>query len=320
MSYLANRANIWIQQWRHTERFDWRATLAILIGGIVLWPLTNLLPMLGYDWYIYFWLGDFRQYPAWVEWALAPLLALEWRSGLALLNAIMFMSVAVAASREVYKRAPAITRAVTLDALFSALLALCTLPVLTLAWVGNIDGLALFGFVSMPAGIVWLTLKPHLGFWAMLSRRSWLLWAILFCSIMLLISPGWPMQLIGSLGQRLQHPSAFGWASLGWWMIPVGLVLLMGSSADPIVLMAAGSFLSPFLMPQHFVLLTPAFGRVSGIKRIVMWLTSLLLIFPMGITGIWGGSGKALALVYPLTVWLILRKTQTGSLAKMNNS
>jgi hypothetical protein len=305
--------NDWFRQWAQPEAWDWRAALAIMLGSLLLWPLTNLLPMLGYDWYIYFWQHDFRQYPQWIEWSLAPLLALPWRTGLAWLNAILLMSVAVAAAREVYRRATRITAAVRVDALLAALMALLTIPVLVLLWVGNIDGLALMGLLVMPVGIFWITLKPHLGLWAVLSRRSWTIWAIIFCGVMLLLFPGWPFRLVASLGDRLQHTSAFGWASLGVWMIPIGIVLLVKSPADPVMLIAAGCFLSPFLMPQHFVLLAPAYGRVSGLSRLLLWVVSWLLIIPLAVPGVWGGLIKALALFYPLLVWFLLRKSSIAN-------
>lgn len=306
----------WNEQWTRPEAFDWKTALAIVVGSCLLWPLTNLLPMLGYDWFIYFWQRDFRQYPQWVEWALAPLLALDWRTGFALLNAILLMSVAIGAAREVYRVNPTSTWQVRGNASFAALLALLTPPVFVLLWVGNIDGLALAGILIMPVGLLWLSLKPHLGLWATLARRSWVIWGVIFCVVMLIIFPGWPIRLLDSIGFRIQHPSAFGWASLGWPMIPIGLLLLAFTPADPIMLMAAGSFLSPFLMPQHFILLTPAFGRVQGYWRVALWAASWLLIIPLAFAGLWNGYGKALALGYPLLVWFALRRTYTASPAK----
>jgi len=192
---------------------------------------------------------------------------------------------------------------VTSEALGTALLALCTPPVFILLWVGNIEGLALFGMLIMPVGVVWLSLKPHLGVWAILSRRSWVVWSAVFIALTLLIWPGWPFKLVNSLNDRLRHPSAFGWASLGWPMIVVGIVLLVMTPADALPLMAAGSFLSPFLMPQHFVLFLPALGRVRGVRRLLLWAASWLVAVPI----LFGGWIKVLALGFPLLVWWMLR-------------
>jgi len=259
--------------------------------------------MLGYDWRIYFWAQDFRQYPPWVGIALAPLLALPWRAGLSLLNALLLMTVAIGVAREVYRRYETVTWAVRREAWGAVLLALCTPSVFILLWVGNIEAVALWGMIFLPVGVVWLLLKPHLGVWAILSRRTWIIWAAVFGVLTLVIWPGWPLQVLGSVGDRIQHPSAFGWASLGWPMIPIGLFLLSQSIAEPLILMAAGCFLSPFLMPQHFALFTPAFGKVRGYQRLALWGASWLMLIPV----IFTGPIKWLALGYPLVIWWLLR-------------
>lgn len=106
-----------------------------------------------------------------------------------------------------------------------------------------------------------------------------------------------------SVGDRIQHPSAFGWINLGWPIILIGIVLLIRTPAEPLPLMAAGSFLSPFLMPQHFVLLLPALGYVRGWRRLALWAGSWLLIVPL----MFNGWPKYLALGFPLLVWWFTR-------------
>ncbi|MBI3244771.1 MAG: hypothetical protein HYZ49_21035 [Chloroflexi bacterium] len=293
----------WRENWLRAEPPDWRSALAVLAGALLLWPLTHQLPMLGFDWRVYFWARDFRQYPPWIEWALAPLLALPWRTGLAGLNALLLMTVAVSVAREVFggERRPAWR--LTSNALGCVLLALFTPPTMILLWVGNIEAVALWGMLMMPVGIPWVLLKPHLGLWAVLSRRSWIIWAAAFGLLTLVVWQFWPTRVLGSVTDRIQHPSAFGWASLGWPMIAIGLTLLAQTPPDPLALMAAGSFLSPFLMPQHFVLLLPALGRVKGTRRLILWAGTWLLLIPL----IFNSGLKWLALGFPALVWWMLR-------------
>lgn len=301
-------AGVWRERWRigwlKTDSDpDWRSVLAVLAGALILWPLTDRLPMLGFDWRVYFWARDFRQYPPWIEWALAPLLALPWRQGLSALNALLLMTVAVSVARQVYRRSERVTQAVTNEALGAALLALLTPPVAVLLWVGNIESLALFGMLILPVGVMWVLLKPHLGVWMILARRSWLVWATVFGVITLVVWPLWPLRVGGSVAERIQHPSAFGWASLGWPMILIGGALFIFSPPEPLALMAAGSFLSPFLMPQHFVLMLPALGVARGRKRLALWAAAWLLLIPL----MFNGPIKALALGFPLMVWWVIK-------------
>jgi len=293
----------WNEGWMKPERPDWRSAVAALTGAILIWPLVDRLPMLGFDWRVYFWARDFQQYPPWTEWALAPLLALPWRLGLSGLNALLLTTVAIAVSREVYLKAGRITSSTTSEALGCVLLALFTPPVMILLWVGNIEAVAMFGMLIMPVGVAWVLLKPHLGLWAVLSRRSWMIWAAAFGIVTLVVWQLWPMRVLGTVSERIQHPSAFGWASLGWPMILLGILLLFRTPPEPLALMAAGCFFSPFLMPQHFVLFLPALGKVRGGRRLVLWAAAWLLIIPL----MFDGWAKCLALVFPLVVWWMLQ-------------
>jgi hypothetical protein len=195
--------------------------------------------------------------------------------------------------------------AVTNEALGAATLALLSPPVFILLWVVNIESLALFGSLFLPLGLPLILLKPHVYVWAILSRRKWMIWAAIFGAASLLIWGMWPLHVMESVSGRIQHPSAFGWSGVGLPMILIGALLLVFTNADPLRLMAAGSFLSPFLMPQHFVLLLPALGRVRGWKRLGLWAGAWLMAMPV-MFGEWMNI-KYLALGFPLLIWWMLR-------------
>lgn len=222
------------------------------------------------------------------------------------MNSLLLTSVAVSVVRQVYRYGAGISpRSLAGEALAAAFLALLTPPTLIMMWTANVEAVALWGWLIMPLGIPLLLLKPHLGAWVVLSRRSWVLWTLLFGIASLVLWPSWPFHLMNTVAGRAQHPAAFGWASLGWPILLIGVVLLIWTPADDLLLMAAGSFLSPALMPQHFVLLLPALGRVRGWRRLALWAASWLLAVPL----MFNGWPKYLALGFPLIVWWMTRST-----------
>lgn len=283
--------------WLQSTPFDWRAALACVLGALLLWPLVDRLPTLGYDWYTYFATGELAWYPPWTKIALFPLIMLPWRQGLSLLNALLLMTVAVAAARE----SRAFPRSAMLGA---ALLAVLSAPVWMLTWQGTIDGVVLLGFVFLPPGVLWMLLKPQIAVWGILARRNWVLSAIICIGISLLIWGWWPQEMLNALSHLVGHPIAMGWQVLGLPVLVVGLILLICSDADPLRLMAAGSFLVPYLMSVHLVLLLPAIGRVNGRSRWVLWAASWLLILPAMFQSDWS---KYAAMLFPLVVWWLLR-------------
>lgn len=300
--WLKYRIDTFRRDWVRDEPFDWRPTLAILISTIVLAPLVAQLPNLGFEWY-HFDLGTYNvSYPPWMPAALSPLLVWEWRTGLALLTSLLLASTAIGAARE----AKASGRASILGA---ALLAVCTAPVLMLMWLGNAATVTLFGVIALPFGIPLATVQPHLGSWALLARRKWTIWGIVFLIFTFVVWGWWPSRYF-DLGFLLAHPIAMGWRNLGWPILVIGLILLVFSNADPLRLIAVGTFFAPYLMAVHLLLLTPAIGRTRGRARFILWLAAWLpLLVPMFAT-IWA---KYLAMLFPLLVWWLLRPHKSDS-------
>lgn len=294
----ASRIHIrnYLNTWKQVEPFDWRALAACLVGGILLYPLVSRLPVVGWDWYYWFKPGIIDFYPPWTPYLLAPFTALPWRSGLALLNSLTLMTVAVAAGREAWKSGRR-------SMLGAALFALITPQVMMALWLGNVEGLVLLGLVALPPGVILLLLKPHLGAWALLARRRWLLWAAGWGLVSLVLWGWWPSRVFGEMGRLSQNYFTIGWYDLGWPVLAVGILLILLSNADPLRLMAAGFFLTPYLMPNHMLLLLPALGRLGGWKRLLLWA----IIWLSGIaSGLERGPWRYLALIFPLSVWLLL--------------
>ncbi len=295
----------WRANWLRRELFDWRALLACIVGGAALYPLTRLLPFLGHDWLMYFSVLDrvpnVYAYPPWTQIALLPLNLGTQLEGIALLNGLLLMTVAVAAARE----GRLFTRR---SRLLAAILAVVTPPVFQLMWQGNVAGLVLLGLVGMPLMLPYALLQPNLTVWAIISRARWLAWAAGFGLLSLAIWGWWPGAMLATVAadaQRITHPIAMGWQAMGWPVLAIGLALLPFTTADPLRLLALGAFLSPYLMPVHLVLLLPALGRVTGWRRALLWGCSWLTLLPAMFLTDWS---KAAALLFPFAVWWVLRR------------
>jgi hypothetical protein len=304
MMRLRGHLDMFLEEWKQPVTFDWKAGLACILGGILLYPLMARLPVVGWDWYYWFLPGNIDFYPPWTRLVLAPLTALPWRTGLALLNGITLMTVAVAAARQAR---PGNRR----SRLIAAGLALVSPPVLMALWLGNIEGLVLLGLVALPPGVILALTKPHLSIWALLARRRWLIWTAGWGVLSLLIWGWWPGRTFGEMGRLSENFFTIGWYNLGWPLIIIGAVLLLFSSADPQRLLAAGFFLTPYLMPNHMLLLLPALGGVEGWKRWFLW--GVLWVSGLA-SGVGAGAGRYLGLAFPLAVWFLLARSQPQEL------
>lgn len=293
-------------EWKRDEPIDWQALGVIIVGAILVLPLTLRLPFLGHDWFLLFTqIGDLPadsiylsvEYPPWTDDVLSPLLVGGDWLGFALLNGLLFMTVAVATTREARNQS-------RISALGAAGMALLTAPVLILLWQGNVAGLVLLGVLGLPLTLPYALLQPNLCVWAILARRKWVLWTLVFLLISFLLWGFWPDDVAGTVTRRSGHPVAMGWQVLGIHMLLIGLVMLWSSNADPLRLMAAGAFVSPYVMGVHLVLLLPALGRVRGWRRVMLWILAWMAILPPMFVDHWS---KYAAMLFPFAVWWLLR-------------
>ncbi len=305
--YMRQHVKTIIHDWKQPARFDWQSTVAILAGAVLLFPLVVQLPVLGYDWY-FFDREAIANYPPWVYLVLKPLTIWEWRDGLALLNGLMLATLAVATAREARQQSRAARFVAIAMSIFAA-------PPLMLMWQGNPAGLVLFGLISLPYGLIYAGLQPHLVFFAVLTRRIWLFWAVGLVSLSFVFFGFWPPALLeDSVTGRLAHPIAMGVAELGIPILLIGLLLLPFTKADPLQSMALGSFFVPYLMSVHFVLLLPALGRVRGYRRWALWLGAWLPLLPVMFTSL---ESKYAAMVFPLMVWWFLHTQNRDQTARV---
>ena len=263
----------------------------IVLGGMLLSPLVGRLPVLGWDWFFFFYrnnpnfniLSPNSAYPPFTPIFLGALTWMDWRTSLAILNSLTLVTVAVATWRNGGKYG-------------SILLALFTPPFFYLFWTGLPDGLSLLGLIT---GFVPLAfIKPHLTIFSMLGNKKLLVWTVVFFALTLLIWPLWPLKFGHA---SFDHSEAFGWETTGWPVLVLGLLLLFGAGEHTYRLMAAGLLISPFLMPYNFTVLLPIIGEARGWRKIIIWAFAWLTVLGVGLPR----PAKYLNLVFPVAAYCL---------------
>lgn len=182
-----------------------------------------------------------------------------------------------------------------------AALALLSLPTLWVLFLGNLDGLVVFGLVLLPIGVPLVLLKPQIAAFALLANRGWIFAAIVWTLISVLIWGLWPLHLLD-----------FGFAGADWranwpqditlfpWGILITMPLLWLSRGDADLLMAAGSFGTPHLFPYHFVVLMPALARIKWFWALLSWMLS----FTPLLANWYGPTAWHFGNLFGVSVWL----------------
>jgi hypothetical protein len=270
--------------------------LYVVLGGIILIPITSKLPLLGWDWYFFF----TSHHPVdninnlhspffpFTKYLLMSITWMPWRDSLALLAGLTFMAIAIGTWKSGGKY----------GSIFLALLT--PIPLIAL-WVGHPEGLALLGMLTNFIPLAFT--KPQLTFWAFFRSKALAFWALFVLALVVIIWPSW-LQVTGT---TWNHEASFGWQALGWPLLILGVILLAGAGDDPWRLMAAGCFLTPDIMPYHMVVLIPAIGRVKGYWKIAVWFSTWLLLLGVGL----GGNYRYINLLFPICVYAGLQ-TPTG--------
>jgi hypothetical protein len=289
---------------------DWPALLAILIlTGVTGALFFKAHLFLGHDWLSYFSLQPnglipLRPNPSYPPWilgvALLPLREMPPFLGLALVDGLTLSSLSVLTYRYARcafpdNRLPA----------FAALVLVLFNPLpWMMMWLGQVDALVLVGLVMLPFGVPLLLGKPNTGAWAVLNSRRDILWSIGFGILSLILWGLWPLDMLRLASPDIyKHPIVMGWGAIHPSLALLGIGLLLFTDRDLLRLIAAGSFISPYMMPYHYFVLLPAIGRVSGWRQLVLWMTSLLLL---AVTAFFTPETKLMAQLFPLSVWVLL--------------
>jgi len=272
-----------------------RLLLLAVVGGVLLAPLLQPAPLLGWDWFWFFTrhnpdynIDTARSlYPPFTVWVTDTLAWLNWRTGLGVLYGLTLITVALGTWRSGGRWV-------------SMTLALSTPPVWFLMWVGQVDGLAMLGVV---AGLLPLALiKPHNTVWLMFSTPRQFIWAVIILGLTILIWPEWVGRMwTAARGANVasSETASFGWAALGWPILALGLGMLAGAGSDKYRLLAAGCFISPYVMPYTLTFLLPTLGRAHGWRKWMLWLAAWLVFLGTGLAGEW----RAINLLLPLLAY-----------------
>lgn len=290
---------------------DWRLALAMLVGGLLLALPLSRIAFAGHDWVAYFAVAPdpvFPQqpnpsYPPWVlSIVLRPLTELPPRTGLALVNGLTLACLTLLTYRLARVQFPDQRVSAVVGVLLTALNPL----VWMLMWLGTVDSLMLLGLAALPFGVPLLLLKFHISGWALLGSRRDMLWGVGLGIVSLLIWGLWPMGILSAYNRPDQpppHPLLMGWQTTGPLFVLPGLILFLLCDRDPLRLIAAGTFITPYIMPYHFSILLPALGRLRGWRQVLLWFISLLLPVTSGLTSL---ELKRACFLFPLLVWLLL--------------
>lgn len=272
----------------------WHYLLFIVIGVAVFSFAASFLPpegLIGYDWVHFFGTGEQKEglsyYPPWVIYVRY----LTWPG----LLGLTFTGLALS----LYQRRAS---------LLAMGLAFFTLPALWIIFLGQIDGLIVFGLTGLPWLAPFVTIKPQVGYLAYLARKKDLIVLLIWLAISLVIWGLWPLSMLTiSNFTVLQEPHD---VSLWPWSLPFVLVLLWLSRGDEDMLMLAGTFALPYLHPYHYFVVLPAMARLT---HWVVVLTVVVSWLPM-LANWLGPWAWQLSHLFPFLMWFNLylqRRTLT---------
>lgn len=222
----------------------------------LLYWLGSFIPE-GFDWVMFFKKGLVS--PIWTPWA-KPIIDLLAPHGYGLVFALSLIGLSARAYR--YKPSP-----------FPIALAVISLPTLWVIFLGNLDGLVLFGMLIMPVGIPLVLMKPQVAAFSVLARKDWFIAAVVWGLLSMAIWGFWPTRMLLVTTPQWKIDWAQDIAIFPWGLIPA-LPLLWFSRGDQDLLMAAGSLATPHLFPYHFILLMPALARMRWYWMIITWVVS----------------------------------------------
>lgn len=166
----------------------------------------------------------------------------------------------------------------------AACVALC-LPLFWTLFLGQIDGLALWGVILLPYAVPLALMKPHLAAFALLARKQWVIAGALFILATIAIWGPWPLKLWTCNTDPAQWPQDI---ALGLWGLPIfALLVWQMPRDDPYWWMLAGAFVTPRLIPYNLLPLYPAAARLPWPWALAVALTSWLP-FAANWVGDWG--------------------------------
>lgn len=150
-----------------------------------------------------------------------------------------------------------------------------TLPLLWTIFLGQLDGLVVLGILGLPVLAPLVLLKPQVSIFSFLARRSYLVALLGTVAISFLIWGFWPQRMftVWTVHEEGRYVNDIALGLLG---APVAMILLWFSRGDVDMLMLAGTFMTPYLLPYNLIVVVPSVARLSprraGIACVLSWL------------------------------------------------
>jgi hypothetical protein len=196
-----------------------------------------------------------------------------------------------------------------------------SLPLLWMLFLGNLDGIVLLGLTGLPWLTPLATLKPQVSAFAFLSNKRWLAIFMFWIALTILIWGLWPLAMLNhdahwqSLYPEAEQPQNI---ELFPWSIPIVLILLWYSRGDMDMLMLAGTFVTPHIIPYSYIVVLPAIARIN------QWLALCLVVISwLPFSANWVGDwGWYLGHLFPAILWatLYLKRRRLSAFQKLEIS
>jgi hypothetical protein len=252
---------------------------------IPIYGLGKLVPptdYLGFDWVHFFGRGFVPAfYPPWTKVVIG---AISWP----LLLGITFAATSLATLK----------RARNFLSVVSAILAL---PLFWTVFLGQLDGLIIFGLLGLPWLAPFALIKPQVSLFAFGARRSYLLALVLTLFLSFVIWGWWPLKML-SIWEIHAEGRYINDISIGLLGLPLALPMLWFSRGDMDMMMLSGTLISPYLLPYNLLPLIPAIARLSWWSAIICMLLSWL---PLSANWL-GPSGWWLGWAFVAWLWINL--------------
>jgi len=241
--------------------------------------------LIGFDWVNFF--GVPRAPVFYPPWTVAVVRLLSWPSLIGITIASFITSVLL---RSVHP--------------LSGAAAVACMPLIWTLFLGQLEGIALFGVLGIPWLVPLALIKPQITVFAFLAKRQYILVLALFLLLSIVLWGLWPLSslAIETYNQGGRYPQNIG---VGWWGVPLALAALWISRGDIDLLMLAGCFLLPHLIPYNLLPVTPAVARLSPRQA---WIAVGLSYLPLAANWV-GPWGWWLGWIFHAWLWVqLLRK------------
>ncbi len=252
--------------------------LAFSAAGLVV-PADGVV---GFDWVNVFSRGSVP--PFYPPWGSVVIRLLSWPS----LTGLSLAAIALAALRRA---------AHPLSLLFTLL----CLPVFWTLFLGQLEGLVTLGLLGLPWLAPLALLKPQISVFAFGARREYLAAGLIVLVISLIVWGPWPLQMFAT-NQYYAEGRYEQDISFGLWGLVVAIPMLWFSRGDMDMLMLAGAFATPHLIPYNLLPATTAVARLrpgaGALACVVSWL-------PFSANWL-GPGGWWLGWLFVAFVWLVL--------------